>query len=70
MNEGGMRIVIGLTALAAGAGLMAAVTSSGAPVATADRAAIEKIVREYILEHPEIPELDPVPFTNLLYDLI
>ena len=40
-------------ALAASAAF-AAGTSGGAPVGTTDRAAIEKIVREYILSHPEI----------------
>jgi len=54
MGEGGIRIVIGGLALAMGAAATAAIMGSGAPVATADRAAIEKIVREYILEHPEI----------------
>jgi len=54
MNEGGMRILIGITALAAGALATAAVSSGGAAVTTTDRAAIEKIVRDYILDHPEI----------------
>lgn len=42
-------------ALAAAGGAFALGTSAGgAPVNTTDRAAIEKIVREYILAHPEI----------------
>lgn len=45
--------MIGLVALAAGAAATAAVTGS-APVATTDRAAIEKIVHDYILANPEI----------------
>jgi protein-disulfide isomerase len=53
MNEGTLRILIGISALAAGALVTAAATGT-APVATADKAAIEKIVRDYILEHPEI----------------
>ncbi len=55
MTEKGSRIVIALIALAAGAAATAAVTGNTAPaVASADRAAIEKIVHDYILEHPEI----------------
>lgn len=45
--------MIGLIAAAAGAAAVA-VATSGTPVNTADKAAIEKIVRDYILEHPEI----------------
>ncbi len=48
-------MAIGATALALGAGV--AILASGAastPVNTADRAAVEKIVREYILANPEI----------------
>ena len=54
MNEGTIRIVIGLTALAAGALATAAATGGTTPVPATDKAAIEKIVRDYILEHPEI----------------
>jgi protein-disulfide isomerase len=55
MNEGAMRIMIGILAAAAGAAATVAVSASGsAPVAANDRAAIEKIVREYILANPEI----------------
>lgn len=54
MNEGNIRILIGLSALAAGALAAAAATGSTAPVPPAEKAAIEKIVRDYILEHPEI----------------
>lgn len=46
--------MIGLIAAAAGAAAVAVATSGGTPVNTADKAAIEKIVRDYILEHPEI----------------
>ena len=46
--------MIGLFALAAGAAATAAVMGSGTAVNTADRAQIEKIVRDYILSHPEI----------------
>ena len=57
MNEGTQRIMIGLLAAAAGAaaavGAIQATTPSQ-PVATNDRVAIEKIVRDYILDHPEI----------------
>ncbi len=54
MNQGATRIMIGLFAAAAGAAATMAVMASGTPVATNDRAAIEKIVREYILANPEI----------------
>ena len=54
MNQGAKHIMIGLFAAAAGAAATVSVMASGAPVATGDRAAIEKIVREYILSHPEI----------------
>ena len=54
MNQGATRIMIGLFAAAAGAAATIAVMASGTPVATNDRAAIEKIVREYILANPEI----------------
>ena len=37
-----------------GAGAAALAMSAGSPVTTSDRAAIENIVREYILNHPEI----------------
>ncbi len=54
MNQGATRIMIGLFAAAAGAAATVAVMASGTPVATNDRVAIEKIVRDYILSHPEI----------------
>ncbi len=56
MNQGATRIMIGLFAAAAGAAATVAVLGAGttAPVGTSDRAAIEKIVRDYILAHPEI----------------
>lgn len=53
MKTGTKHVMIGLIAFAAGALATAAVTS-GNPVASNDRAAIETIVREYILSHPEI----------------
>ena len=46
--------MIGLLALAAGAAATAGVMNSGTPVSTTDRVAIEKIVHDYILSHPEI----------------
>ena len=46
--------MIGLIAAAAGAAAVAVATTGGTPVGTADKAAIEKIVRDYILDHPEI----------------
>lgn len=46
--------MIGISALAAGALAAAAATGSTAAIAPTDKAAIEKIVRDYILEHPEI----------------
>lgn len=60
MNEGAKSIMIGVVAMLIGAGGAVAVmggtipASNSAPVQTTDRAAIEKIVREYILDHPEI----------------
>lgn len=54
MNQGVIRIMIGLFAAAAGAAATVAVMASGTPVATNDRVAIEKIVRDYILANPEI----------------
>ena len=54
MNQGAIRIMIGLFAAAAGAAATVAVMASGTPVSTNDRTAIEKIVRDYILSHPEI----------------
>ncbi len=54
MNQGAIRIMIGLFAAAAGAAATVAVMASGTPVATNDRVAIEKIVRDYILANPEI----------------
>ncbi len=54
MNQGAKHIMIGLLAAAAGAAATVAAMSGSAPVATNDRVAIEKIVRDYILSHPEI----------------
>jgi protein-disulfide isomerase len=47
------QIVIGLAALVAGAAATVAVTTH-APVSITDKAAIERIVHDYIMEHPEI----------------
>jgi protein-disulfide isomerase len=49
MAVGGLAALLGAGAIALYAGV-----GAGAPVATADRAEIEKIVREYILNNPEI----------------
>jgi protein-disulfide isomerase len=54
MNNRALGIMIGIIAFAAGAAATSGVMSSKAPVAAADRAAIEKIVHDYILSHPEI----------------
>lgn len=58
MSEGAKTGMIAALALAAGVGGTLLATQSGAvtgtSVSTTDRAAIEAIVREYILTHPEI----------------
>lgn len=46
--------MIGLIAAAAGAAAVAVATAGSTPVNTTNKAAIEKIVRDYILDHPEI----------------
>ena len=46
--------MIGLLAAAAGAAATLAATGAAPVVGASDKAAIEKIVRDYILEHPEI----------------
>lgn len=53
MTDRGKQIMVGLLGLAVGAAATAAMTTS-APVATGDRAAIEKVVHEYIVKHPEV----------------
>lgn len=53
-REGGIRMAIAGVAAIIGIGGAALALGSGDPVKTTDRAAIEKIVREYILSHPEI----------------
>lgn len=53
MNQRSKQIAIGLGALTVGAVAGAAV-SGNAPPAKADRVAIERIVRNYILENPEV----------------
>ncbi len=58
MSEGAKTAMIAALALAAGVGGTLLATQSGAvtgtSISTTDRAAIEAIVREYILTHPEI----------------
>ena len=54
MSNKGRDIMIGLLAAAAGAAATFAATTSGPAVRVTDKAAIEMIVRDYILEHPEI----------------
>jgi protein-disulfide isomerase len=54
MSQRATRIMIGLFAAAAGAAATVAVIASDAPVAGNDRAAIERIVRDYIMANPEI----------------
>jgi protein-disulfide isomerase len=58
MNQGAKSIMIGLVSLLVGAGgavlAMGAAPSPAEKITTSDRAAIETIVREYILNHPEI----------------
>jgi protein-disulfide isomerase len=53
MMKWSSQIVIGFAALLAGAAATVAVTTH-APVSTTDKAAIERIVHDYIMEHPEI----------------
>ena len=53
MNKWSNTIVIVFAALVAGAAATVAVTSHS-PVSTTDKAAIERIVHNYIMEHPEI----------------
>jgi protein-disulfide isomerase len=51
----GKTIMIAVLAMLAGVGGAVAVTQAGnQPVNVSDKAAVEKIVREYILSHPEI----------------
>ena len=54
MNGGLRNMVVPVLAGLMGAGGAVLFMASAAPVDTTDRAAIEKIVREYILTHPEI----------------
>jgi protein-disulfide isomerase len=54
MQIKGREIMIGLLAAVAGAAATVAATGAGAPVSTSDKAAIEKIVRDYVLDHGEI----------------
>ncbi len=54
MNGGLKSMVVPLLAGLIGAGGAALYMASAEPVNTTDRAVIEKIVREYILSHPEI----------------
>lgn len=52
----GRDVMIGLIAAAAGVAATVAATGAAPPVSTTDKAAIEKIVRDYILDHGEILE--------------
>ena len=45
--------IVGITGLVAGAAISAAVFASGTP-ATADKAAIEAIIHDYIVAHPDV----------------
>lgn len=54
MQIKGRDVMIGLIAAAAGAATTVAATGVGTPVNVSDKAAIEKVVRDYILEHGEI----------------
>jgi protein-disulfide isomerase len=49
-----IQMMLGGAAFVAAAAVAAAVVQSSTPTATSERAAIEKIVHDYILEHPEI----------------
>jgi protein-disulfide isomerase len=49
-----IQMMLGGTVFVAAAATAALAMQASAPVGTADRAAIEKIVHDYILEHPEI----------------
>ncbi|WP_293881227.1 DsbA family protein [Sphingomonas sp.] len=53
MKNWSYTIMVGFAALIAGAAATVAV-SSNAPVSTMDKAAIERVVHDYILAHPEI----------------
>jgi protein-disulfide isomerase len=53
MKQWSNTIVVGFAALIAGAAATVAVTSH-TPVSVTDKAAIERIVHDYIMEHPEI----------------
>jgi protein-disulfide isomerase len=54
VKEGAKLMAVGGLAALLGAGAVALATTGDAPVNTTDKAAIEKIVREYILNNPEI----------------
>ncbi len=58
MNQGAKSIMIGVAGILAGAAgavlATGAASGAGEKIGTTDRAAIEKIVREYILANPEI----------------
>jgi protein-disulfide isomerase len=53
MNKGAM-ILGGLVLALVGAGGVLLATGADTPVDTSDKAAVERIVRDYILEHPEV----------------
>jgi protein-disulfide isomerase len=54
MANRGRDVMIGIIAAALGAAAALAATTATPAVNVADKAAVEKIVRDYILEHPEI----------------
>jgi protein-disulfide isomerase len=54
MANGGIYAASGILAALIGGGAMYLWQASSVPVWTTDKAAIEKIVREYVLTHPEI----------------
>lgn len=54
LSNGKIQMLLGIFAFAAAAAGTALATQAPAPVNATDKAAIEKIVHDYILEHPEI----------------
>lgn len=54
LSNGKIQMMLGGTAFVAAAALATLALQGSAPVAATDRAAIEKIVRDYILDNPEI----------------
>ncbi len=54
MQIKGRDIMIGLIAVVTGAAATVAATSMGTPVSASDKSAVERVVRDYILDHGEI----------------